>query len=277
MSWVQATWRAAVIGRWIARIGGTFMALFLLAFLVGEGPPPFWRLSWHENLGLLGLYALFLGLLLGWKWEFWGGAVPIAGFLLTGFVSHERFGNFLFVLPAAFGALYLLCWARLRAGAPAAGEAWQVPKRTLAVAGIVAGVFILLSANEMFGNPPLMTPAFHGSPETVGRWRSPLTPAPAAVPGEFQAALIIGVDGSLTGTIGNAQVTGRIENNRSWFGRLMHWREDYALRGALSQPVGFHGEAVADRFTGLLMARGGNLEGVLYLANRPLRVRMVKE
>jgi hypothetical protein len=268
MQWTEVTWRSAVIGRWVARIGGTLMALFLTAFIVGEGPPPVWRLSLQQNLHLLALCALFLGLLLGWKWEFWGGAVPIAGFILMGFLEHGNSRN----------VLSLLCWMRLRAGAPAQGEAWRVPGKALAIAAAAVGAFVLLSVNEMFGNPPLMTPAFHATPALAGEWRSQLTPAlssPAA--DRLEAALVIGADGSLSGTIGAAQVTGRIANNRSWFGRLMNWREDFAIRGTLSQPVSPSRDVTADRFTGLLAARDRSLNGVLSLANRPLRVRLIRQ
>jgi hypothetical protein len=278
MSWAEATWRGAAVGRWVARVGGTLMALFLSAFVFGEGPPPVWRLGALQNLHFLGLCALFLGLLIGWKWEFWGGAVPLAGYLLLGSLNPRDFGSLLLLLPAGFGALYLLCWARRRAGAPAAGSAWQVPKRALAIAGAAVGVFVLLCANEMFGNPPLMTPAFRASPALAGEWRSPLTSTLKTPPANrLDAALIVGADGSLSGAIGGARITGRIANNRSWFGRLMSWREDYAIRGALSQPASPYRDAAAERFTGLLGARGPNLEGVLLLANRRWRVRFVKQ
>jgi hypothetical protein len=41
---LSVAWRAAVIGRWTARIAGTLMALFFLAFFVGEAFPPIFRL-----------------------------------------------------------------------------------------------------------------------------------------------------------------------------------------------------------------------------------------
>ena len=122
-----------------------------------------------------------------------------------------------------------------------------------------------------------MTPAFHATPALAGEWRSQLTPVQSAAAGDtLEAALIIGADGSLSGTVGTAQVTGRIANNRSWFGRLMNWRDDYAIRGILSQPVRPYRDVTADRFAGVLAARDRRLDGVLSLANRPLRVRLVK-
>jgi len=38
-TFARLTWQAAVAGRWTARILGTLMVLFLLAFVFGEGLP----------------------------------------------------------------------------------------------------------------------------------------------------------------------------------------------------------------------------------------------
>jgi hypothetical protein len=66
-----ALYRAAVVSRWVARIAGTLTALFFLAFVVGEGPPPLYRMNLQQNLIFLGFVALFAGLLLAWKWNCW--------------------------------------------------------------------------------------------------------------------------------------------------------------------------------------------------------------
>ena len=81
---MSAARRAAVIGRWTARIAGTLMALFFLAFFVGEGFPNIFRLPWRESLSVLAISAVVVGLLLAWKWEGLGGAVALAavGFML---------------------------------------------------------------------------------------------------------------------------------------------------------------------------------------------------
>jgi hypothetical protein len=69
---LSVAWRAAVIGRWTARIAGTLMALFFLAFFVEEGFPPIFRLPWRESLSVLLMSAMMAGLLLAWKWG-WAG------------------------------------------------------------------------------------------------------------------------------------------------------------------------------------------------------------
>jgi hypothetical protein len=94
-----AIYRAAVVGRWVARIAGTLVALFFLAFVAGEGPPPVSRLSFKEDLIFLAMGALFLGLLLAWKWPYWGGAIPLAGFAYLILADRRAESGFLVADP----------------------------------------------------------------------------------------------------------------------------------------------------------------------------------
>src|ERR1700733_2323896 len=110
----RATWRAAVVGRWTALILGTLMVLFFLAFLFGEGPPNFFRLTTPEKLTFTGSIALILGLAAAWKWEGWGGLVSICGFALLVAVDRHHMGMLAFVVPSMIGAIHLLCWSRLQ-------------------------------------------------------------------------------------------------------------------------------------------------------------------
>jgi len=223
-----ATWRVAVVGRWTARILGTLMALFFLAFVVGEGPPPLFKLGWRDTLEFVGMAGLFFGLLLAWKWERCGGLVTLASFAVLTAVNWQIGPELIFLIPAAAGAMHLLCGWRIALGPSAAGAAWALPRTALWIAGAAAGVFILLCANEMFGNPPLMTPALRPSPGMVGRWYGLLDNYGPGEPVVFQ----ISADGEVSGHIGATTVTGgRIGNDRSWFGSLMHWREPYEIRG----------------------------------------------
>ena len=161
---MSAACRAAVIGRWTARIAGTLIALFFLAFFIGEGFPPIFRLPWRESLSVLVLSAVVVGLLLAWKWEGLGGAVAVAAGRSDAPDRHAGNWALLFLVPAAIGLLHVVCWWRLRS----AGVGWEVPRKVLIVVGLAVGVFILLCANEAFGMPPLMTPAFRPSPEHGG-------------------------------------------------------------------------------------------------------------
>ena len=254
---MSVMWRAAVIARWTARIAGTLMALFFLAFFVGEGFPNLFRLHWRESLSVLALSAVVAGLLLAWIWEGLGGAVALAGMVLFMLLTGTR-GIGLFLAPAAIGLLHVVCWWRLRSS----GAGWEVPRKILIVVGLAVVVFILLCANEAFGMPPLMTPALHPSPELVGTWEAKL--------GSMDAVFTINPDASVSGRIGDATViNGRVVYDRSWFGRLMHWRSDgYLMLGRLSR---------GDRFTAGLMKRGVGLEGTLFLSQRPLGLKLRKQ
>jgi len=247
-----ATWRAAVLGRWTARIVGTLMALFFLAFLVGEGPPPVFELSWRQTLQLAGMAGLVLGLLVAWRWERCGGLVSLAGFGLLIAIDWRFNASWLFLLPAAAAALHVLCGWRIAAGPPAEGTAWRVPGTALGIVGAVAGVFILLCANEMFGNPPLMTPALRPPPEMVGSWNGVMK---TYGPGE-DVAFLISADGGVSGHIGDTPIAdGRIGHNRSWFGELMHWREPYEIR--------------TKGFTAVAAIRGREMRAFVMIAGSP--------
>lgn len=273
-------YRTAVVARWVARIMGTLMALFFLAFVAGEGPPPLFRLSLQQNLHFLAMAALFVGLLLAWKWELPGGLIPLAGFVLLLRIEGVRpLAGALFLLPAGIAVLNLLCWWGLRAGAPAGGAAWQAPKPALLAAGVCAGVFVALCANEMFLNPPLMTAAFRPPAAITGEWRATLTAARAdAASSALEVVFVIHPDGSVTGQVGDAALTsGRMENNRSWFGSLMNWREEYAMRGSLSHAIQASKDVSSDRFAAPLTSSGQELRGALFLANYPLRMTLTKQ
>ena len=78
-TFARLTWQAAVAGSWTARILGTLMVLFLLAFVFGEGPPPLARMTGRELGYALGVGGLFLGLIIAWFWEGWGGLLSVLG------------------------------------------------------------------------------------------------------------------------------------------------------------------------------------------------------
>ena len=230
------------------------MALFFLAFFVGEGFPNIFRLPWRESLSVLAISAVVVGLLLAWIWEGLGGAVVLAAIVLMPLIGMRGIG--LFLVAAVIGLLHVVCWWRLRSAA----VGWEVPRKVLIVVGLAVGVFILLCANEAFGMPPLMTPALHPPPDMVGAWEGNL--------GSMNAVFTINPDASVSGRIGDATlINGRMIYNRSWFGRLMHWRTDYLIMGRLSR---------GDRFTAPLTLRGVGLEGALFLSQRPLGLKLKK-
>src|SRR5579864_6217521 len=64
--------------RWMARLGGVASVAIVLAFFVGEGfspgsvTPAEWVLMAFFPVGVMA------GLLVGWRWEVWGGALSVA-------------------------------------------------------------------------------------------------------------------------------------------------------------------------------------------------------
>jgi hypothetical protein len=136
-------------------------------------------------------------------------------------------------------------------------------------------VFLLLCANEMFGQPPLMTPTLHPDSGLLGAWygRGTYVPADNSIAVEF----IIHPDGTVTGTVGDATVTaGRITYGRSWFGRLLHINSPYRMTGRLSSVVRVSQEVWGDRFSLPLGIRGEVLDGSLFVRDRPVRLLLTR-
>lgn len=196
------------------------MVLFVLSFLVAEGPPPLSRMTTHEQLFALGMALLFLGLVAAWFSQTWGGLLSVAGWLFLLFVAGKQAMRWPFVIPAAIGVLHVLCGTVFRGRGAVA-----LPR---GVWGILA-IFVVLCANEMFGNPPLMTPAPGVLPPGLaGTW----------VTDDGLTRFTIQPDGNVTGSIGGTALNdARLTRNRSWFGRILHWRTDYIIRGSLSGAV----------------------------------------
>jgi hypothetical protein len=78
--------KAVQVVRWIARISSELTAALILLIFVGEGlaeeGKPVFRLSTRETAMAVAFVAMWLGLVLGWKWELWGGLLTICGVVL---------------------------------------------------------------------------------------------------------------------------------------------------------------------------------------------------
>jgi hypothetical protein len=258
MNAFEASWRAAVIGRWTARIAGTLLFLLFLAFVFGEGPPNLSRLTFAERWQALSIAALFLGLPIAWKWEGLGGLIAVAGFGLLCALSASNPQRWVLLVPALVGALHVASWGRLRMGAPASLVPWRLPHSVTASLLVVLAAFLLLCANEIFGQPPLMTPTLHPDRSLVGVWYG-TGPKPV----EF----LIHSDGSVTGTVAEFVVAGaHIFYGRSWFGQLLHINSPYRIMGRLS----------GDRFAAPFECIDDTLDGSLFLQNRPMRLLLTR-
>ena len=255
-----ASWRTAVIGRWAARIAGTLIVLLFLAFIVGEGLPAPSQLTAAEKLQFLGLFGLIAGLVLAWKWEGLGGLLGVAGFVLLVAISRSNARMSPFWFAAAVAGVHVVCWGRLRAGAPPGLVPWHLARGVVIGLASALGAFVSLCANEAFGQPPLMTPRLHPGPELAGSWRAGAQGA--------NVALRIRRDASVTGTIDGVELAAaRIRYGRSWFGKLMHWNADYLIEG----------ELIETRITIPLAVRHGALEGAVFRGGRPTRVTLRRD
>jgi hypothetical protein len=256
--------RLASAFAWIARVIGIVWVLFLLAFLIGEGVPPLSKMPVREVLFLAGIGCLFLGLILAWFREGWGGLLSVAGWVLISILAGRPAWTFFFAAPGLMGVIHLLCWWKLRGASPQLGGLRPLAQ----IAGAFVAVFLLLSANEIFGEPPLMASAEMGPADFAGSWSAHLTSVTRKpLPNELVVSLDIRRDGAIKGTVGDAVFTGHLESNRSWFGRMMHWRTDYLIRGELSNVVTSYGGIAGDKLIAPLTRRGDTLSGALFLSH----------
>jgi hypothetical protein len=282
----RLTWQAAIAGRWTARILGALMVLFLLAFAFGEGLPSLARLTAREQCYAVGVGSLFLGLIIAWFLEGWGGLLSVLGWGFLAVLARRPPWHLPFSIPAAIGLLHLLCWWRLRGPAPPpapVNSAISVRRRMLFTflwASLAA--FVLLCANEIFSQPPLMTRTGRPPAGMVGTWHANLTTVSRQpLRDGILVVFAIGPDGSVSGAVGNAALThGQFVCNRSWFGRLMNWRTDYLIRGTLSRVVESYGGTAGDHFSAPLNASGPELAGALFLSHpgapKPLGLNLRK-
>ena len=152
-----------------------------------------------------------------------GGLVTVAGFGLLAILSATNLHMWILWVPAIAGAVHVASWGRLRTDAPATLVPWRLPLAVTVSLVAVLAAFLLLCANEIFGQPPLMTPPLHPGKSLAVNWQT------------NGVALFVHADGSLTGTIGETAITGgRITYGRSWFGRLLHMNSPYRITGKLS-------------------------------------------
>jgi hypothetical protein len=252
------SWRAAVIGRWTARIAGTLMFLFFLAFFFGEGPPDLSRLTLGERLQALCVAALFLGLPTAWRWEALGGLITVAGFAFLAAMSATNVHRWVLYVPALTGAAHLASWGRLKRTAPNSFAPWRLPRFVVVCLLTALTVFVLLSANEIFAQPPLMTPVLYPDNGLVGGWHGA---------GSIAVEFSIHSDSSVTGSVGETAINqGHIIYGRSWFGRLLHINSPYLVTGMLA----------GDRFTAPIHPVGDGLDGSLFLRNRPTHVTFTR-
>ena len=109
--------------RRIARISAGVMAALILLIFVGEafadGFEPILNMTVREIGMMMAFFAVWLGLLLGWKWELYGGLLTICGvaafylldYLFSGTLPRGPF----FLIFAAPSLLFTYCgWQTIK-------------------------------------------------------------------------------------------------------------------------------------------------------------------
>ncbi len=259
-------------GKWGGRLTALLLLLFWGMFFVehlsewflrGDGRyPPAW-VSVHE----LFHFVMLAGLAMMLKWEKAGALVMIiatvAFFGGIGFHGFPWIALINLAPVGCFGIAWLAEWRLRTTDAVAQGP----QKLVLAVMGAAFTALVLLCANEMLGNPPLLTPALHSSSALVGSWQARAQAWPG--PSEIEVHLTVHADGTVSGEIGGASVAGaRISGNRTWLGRRLHWRTDYVIQGELSGVVGAAPLTNGDRLAAPLNLEGGDLVGSIFTSGR---------
>lgn len=105
------------IFRWVARVTALVMVVFILLMFIGEGIVDGFggllALTLRESLMMAAFVVVFLGLLLGWRWEVLGGGLVIGGMAVFYWLDYAFSGTFprgpYFLIIVIPGLLYLLC------------------------------------------------------------------------------------------------------------------------------------------------------------------------
>ena len=103
--------------RWIARVCSGIAAALILLIFIGEaltaGFEPLLHMSVRETLMMISCVAVWLGLLLGWKWELCGGLLTACGVAAFHLVDYLFSGTFpklpVLLMLASPSLLFLYC------------------------------------------------------------------------------------------------------------------------------------------------------------------------
>ena len=101
--------------RWIARIGGIILVIFVAGIIITEDRPlNLTRLKPGELIMTISLLFAVLGLLVGWVWEGLGGWLTIAGLLTFTVVNYYSGGDFAWTIwvLAIPAVLFIFYWWR---------------------------------------------------------------------------------------------------------------------------------------------------------------------
>ena len=99
-----------VVCRWLARIIGSSLVVFVVIIAMGEGMPNPFTQPAMVQVGFLALALNMIGILAGWRWELAGGVISLAGWcLFVGSVTNFPRGlTWFFWVLAMPGLLYVI-------------------------------------------------------------------------------------------------------------------------------------------------------------------------
>ena len=103
--------------RWVARITAALMVTLTLLIFVGEGLSegfqPLLNMTARETAMMVSFIAVWLGLLLAWKWEAVGGLLTVLGSMAFYAINYLFSGYFprgpFFLILASPSLLFLYC------------------------------------------------------------------------------------------------------------------------------------------------------------------------
>jgi len=101
--------------RWATRILASLLAVFVLVIFVGEslageGPGNPFKHPLPVQLEFVGMLAIWVGMIVGWKWEGVASLLIISGMLIFHITTGKLWLNWTFGLFDLVGILFLLCW-----------------------------------------------------------------------------------------------------------------------------------------------------------------------
>ena len=103
-----------IVIRWVARIFGALLAVLVLTIVIGEGlgeglPNPFTQ-PLPVAIELFGMLTMWVGCILGWKWQGAGGLLIMGGIMAFHVIEKKLWLMGAFPLFDLAGISFLICW-----------------------------------------------------------------------------------------------------------------------------------------------------------------------
>ncbi|MBN2457452.1 MAG: hypothetical protein JXB29_13120 [Sedimentisphaerales bacterium] len=99
-----------VVIRWVARIFASLLVVLVLTIAIGEGPPNPFTQPLPVAIELFGMLAMWIGCILGCKWQGVGAILTISGIMTFHVIEKRLWLMGAFPLFDLAGILFLLCW-----------------------------------------------------------------------------------------------------------------------------------------------------------------------